>query len=302
MLSNHIPIDFVAGSHGHFLENTLNKHFGIVDNTSDLFTATGTSHRVTPAYLAQRLFYANHWSELYKNKLHNISPVISIRFDQDDLLLLSSVSLLRAGDLGINNDDLEIDTVSKLDNVFYKDILELIFQSYPFLNRSDKNIPRYVLREFYKFGFRDPSQNGYWKKLTQLTYGNQSRVFYFSLKDFYDIDLYVARIKELEIFLDRKFEFSSEFYQQHQKFVSFIPYIDHKSECDNIISCVQQGIDINMPKLTLFQESYINGTLENIFGKEMPFHQDVYFTSTKEVLYYITTYAPNINQIESIFG
>jgi len=294
MLSNKIPIDFVAGSHGHFLENTLNKHFNIVNNTSDLFTATGTSHRVTPNYLAQRLFYAEHWSEKYKNELHNISPVISIRFDLDDLLLLSSVSLLRAVDLGINNDDLEINTVGKLNNVFYKDTLELILQSYPFLNRSDKNIPRYVLREFYKFGFRDPLQNGYWKKLKQLTYDNQSRVFYFNLKDFYDINLYVARIKELEIFLDRRFEFSREFYQQHQKFISFIPYIDHKSQCDSIVSCVQQEKEIDIPKLTLFQESYINSKLENMFNKEMPFHQDRYFTSTKDVLYYIATHAPNL--------
>jgi hypothetical protein len=294
MLSNAIPIDFVAGSHGHFLENTLNKHFGIVSNTSDFFTPTGTSHQVTPSYLAQRLFYAEHWSERYKDQLYNISPVISIRFDPDDLLLLSSVSLLRAADKGINNDDLEIDTVNKLNNLFYKDVLELIFQSYPFLNRSDNNIPRYVLREFYKFGFRDPLQNGYWKKLTELTYNNRCKVFYFNLKDFYDINLYVARIKELELFLDRKFEFSKEFYQQHQKFISFIPYINHKSQCDNIISCIQQGIEVDIPKLTLFQESYINGNLENIFVKEMPFCQNRYFTSTKDVLYYITTHAPNL--------
>ena len=151
-----------------------------------------------------------------------------------------------------------------------------------------------MLREFYKFGFLYPLQNGYWKKLTELTYNNQCRVFYFNLKDFYNVDLYVARLKDLEIFLDRKFEFSEEFYQQHQKFISFIPYINHKSQCDNIVLCIQQGIEISIPKLTLFQESYINGHLENIFNKEMPFHQDRYFTSTKDVLYYIATHAPNL--------
>ncbi len=294
MLSNRIPIDFVAGSHGHFLENTLNKYFGIVTNTIDCFTPIGTSHQKTSDYLSRRLFYADHWSERHKDQLTDISPVISIRFELDDLLLLSSVSLLRAADQGIDNDDLEINTVDKLNNIFYKDTLELIFQSYPFLNRNNNNIPRYVLREFYKFGFRDPSQNGYWKKLTELTYSNQCRVFYFNLKDFYNIDLYVARIKELEIFLDRRFEFSEEFYQQYQKFISFIPYINHKSQCDNIVSSVQQEIEINIPKLTLLQESYINGRLENIFKKEMPFYQDRYFTSTKDVLYYISTHAPNL--------
>ena len=294
MIAHKIPIDFVAGSHGHFLETTLNKYFNIAEVSGGAFTSTGTSHQLSNNYLQQRLFYAEHWSERLKSKLQDFSQIISIRFELDDLLLLSSVSLLRAADLNINNRDLEVDTVSKLNNSYYRDTLELIYQSYPFLNRNDKDIPRYVLREFYKFGFRDPEQNGYWIKLKELTYSDQCRVFYFNFKDFYNIDLLVARIKELELFLEREFDFSPEFYQQHQKFLSFIPYVMHQLQCDNIISCVSQAIDIIVPKLTLFQESYINGRLEKIFNKEMPFRQDSYFTSTKDMLYYITNDAPNL--------
>jgi hypothetical protein len=42
------------------------------------------------------------------------------------------------------------------------------------------------------------------------------------------------------------------------------------------------------------QESYINGRLEDIFKKEMPFQQDLYFTNTEDVLYYINNQAPNL--------
>jgi hypothetical protein len=87
------------------------------------------------------------------------------------------------------------------------------------------------------------------------------------------------------------FDFSEEFYKQHNKFLSFIPYILHKEQCDQVINYVNQGIDFPIPKLTLFQESYINGQLENIYSKEMPFHQDKYFTSTKDLLYYIENHA-----------
>lgn len=292
MLVNKIPIDFVAGSHGHFLETTLNKYFKIADVNGGAFTSAGTSHRLTNDYVNQRLFYAEHWSERYKSALDNVSQLISIKFDQDDLLLLSSVSLLRAADLNINNDDLEFNTVNKLNNVFYQDTLELLYQSYPFLDRNNPDIPRYVLREFYKFGFRNTEINGYWLKQKDLVY--HCKAFYFNFKDFYNIELFVARIKELELFLDRAFDFSTDFYQQYQKFISFIPYIGHKAMCDDIVLCVQQGKDITIPKLTLFQESYINGQLENIFNKEMPFHQDSYFTSTKDVLYYINNHAPSL--------
>jgi hypothetical protein len=292
MLDNNIPIDFVGGSHGHFLETTLNKYFNIANVDGGAFTSIGTSHRVSTSYLKHRLFHADHWSRWYTSKLQNVLQLISIRFDLDDLLLLSSVSLLRAADLHIDNNELEVDTVTKLNNVFYDDTLELIYNSYPFLNRCDTAVPRYVLREFYKFGFREPERNGYWLDLKKMVYRPQCKVFYFNFKDFYNIDLYVARIKELELFLGRTFDFKSEFYHQHQQFVSFIPYVTHKQTCDDIVLCVQKGIEIEIPKLTLFQESYINGTLENIFNKEMPFHQNNYFTSTKDVLYYITNHAP----------
>jgi hypothetical protein len=52
--------------------------------------------------------------------------------------------------------------------------------------------------------------------------------------------------------------------------------------------------DIQIPQLTLFQESYINAKLENYYAKEMPFHQAKYFTNTKDVLQYIKTQAPNL--------
>ena len=294
VLSNQIPIDFVAGSHGHFLETVLNKYFGIAEVVGGAFTFTGASHQVSADYIEKRLFWAAHWTERYKAELGNASKIISIKFDKDDLLLLSSVSLLRTGDFNINNDDLEIDTVEKLNNEYYQGVLKLLYTSYPFLNQEHSNIPRYILREFFKFGFRDPEINGYWVKQQDLKYADNCDVFYFEFKDFYNFVQLVSRIKQLELFLNRTFDFSTEFYKHYLRFIEFIPYAEHKLICDNIVSCVQQRTEVPIPKLTLFQESYINACLENIHRKEMPFHQDNYFTSTKDVLYYIDNIAPNL--------
>jgi hypothetical protein len=289
-----IPIDFVAGSHGNFLETVLNKYFGMVA-VDDTFTATGTSHRKTSQYNQNKLFSAKHWFELHPTEyLQQFDKIISIGFTQDDLLLLSSVSLLRAGDFNISNDELEIDTRIKLDNLHYRYLLDQIDAAYSFLDRQDPCIPRNVLREFFKFGFRDPSINGYWQKQKQMVYPKGTDVLYVNFDSFYNIDKFVHEIKQVENFVGMKFDFCDEFYNHHQKFLSFIPYVDHKQTCDHIIDCVKQGIHNNIPKLSLFQESYINGCLENIYGKEMPFQQDRYFTSTKDMLYYINNLAPNL--------
>ena len=294
MTNNQIAIDFVAGTHGHFLETTLNKFFGITDDLSDSFTAAGTSHKKSREYQNNKLFHARHWFELYPAQLKNFKKIISIRFTQDDLLLVSSVSLLRAGDCNIDNDDLDVNTVSKLNNSYYQSTLAQIYHAYPFLNQTDLSIPRYVLREFYKFGFKNPEVNGYWTKQKQMQYPSNCVVYHFDFDSFYNIDKFVESILCIEKIVDMQFNFSKEVYQQHEKFLSFIPYINHKSQCDQIINQVCNEIEVDLPKLSLFQESYINGCLENIYGKEMPFQQDRYFTSTKDMLYYINNLAPNL--------
>jgi hypothetical protein len=288
-----IPIDFLAGSHGNFLETVLNKYFGFVANENTL-TSTGTSHNKSTDYLQQRVFWARHWFENYQQELKTFEKIISVRFSQDDLLLLSSVSLLRAGDMNINNDSLEVNTRSKLNNEFYKGTLDLIYQSYPFLDPKSDSIERYILREFFKFGFRDPDHNGYWIKQQQMTYPNNAQVFCVDFDSFYDIGKLENTIRQLEVFVDRSFDFSAEFYLEHKRFLSFIPYCDHKNTCDQIVQAVLKREDIAVPPLTLFQESYINGTLERLFQREMPYHQPDYFTSTKDMLYYINHTAPNL--------
>jgi len=80
----------------------------------------------------------------------------------------------------------------------------------------------------------------------------------------------------------------------YSRFIAQVPFLDHKSQCDTIIDAVVANQSINISNLSLFQESYINGNLQKIFNKEMPFQQDSYFTNTKDVLYYINNRAPNL--------
>jgi hypothetical protein len=127
-----------------------------------------------------------------------------------------------------------------------------------------------------------------------MIYPDHCEVCYFDFSSFYNIDKFVSGIENIKKFVGKEFNFSPEFYQHHKKFLSFIPYQNHKQQCDHIIDCVRINTQIHVPELTLFQESYINGCLENIYGKEMPFHQDRYFTSTVDMLYYITNLAPNL--------
>jgi hypothetical protein len=287
-----IPIDFVAGTHGHFLEVVLNNFFNPATTNLNPFNSLGASHSVNSEYLNSRMFVAKHWFENSVDQLSQFERAISIQFDQNDLLLVSSVSLLRAGNTGIDNNFLEVDTFQKLNNVYYQGLLAEILDAYPEFNNSKGSIPRNILREYFKFGFSNPNINGYWKKQQQMRY--TMPVFIFKFKAFYNFNLFVDSLNGLQNFIGLPFRFNDGLELLHKKFLTLIPYIDHQLQCDNIISAIQQEQTQIIPSLTLFQESYINGQLENIYKKEMPFHDLNYFTSTKDVLQYLKTQAPNL--------
>ena len=289
-------IDFVAGTHGHFLEVVLNNGFGITPHQSDPFTKLGTSHKKSLEYNKLKLFQAGHWSEHQSQKLHKAKKIISIKFLKEDLLLVSSISLLRAGDMNIDNDLLEIDTFNKLNNLYYHDILFQIIQSYPELtvDKENSSIPRNILREFFKYGFANPNINGYWVKHQKMIYPAGVDVFNFKFDWFYDLEKFVNGIRTLEKVLGMQFDFSKEFFKLHEQFLKFIIYKNHTAQCDDIIKSIISGEHVQIPSMTLLQESYINGKLEVYYKKEMPFHNLNYFTFTKDVLNYLKTQAPDI--------
>ena len=125
-----IYIDFQGGAHGNYLEFVCNKFLANV-NLNDLpFNNLGASHN--KQYKSEKQFQNGHYSSGRGTKLIEFfdSKVISIQINHDDLLPLQSVSLLRAGDHNIDNDQLEINTYHKLNNDDHRDTLNNLIDSF----------------------------------------------------------------------------------------------------------------------------------------------------------------------------
>lgn len=289
-----IPLDFVAGTHGHFVEYLLNRGFGFTEIDFSFFTKIGTSHNRPVSYLTQREIQCGHWFETDPTVVSHADNVIRIVYDQDDLLLVSSISLLRTADYGIDNDLLHLDTKNKFNNLHYFGVLDEIYKAYPNVDQQAGNIPRNILREFFKFGFLDPNINGYWIKLQDMLAIKARTVYTINLKDIHDHTRLLHRFGNMESWIKKKFVAGDWFKELHQQFMDKIPYLMHQQQCDRIVQAVERQEYMEIPKLTLLQESYSNARLESIFRKEFPFHQIGYFTNTKDVLEYIKHRAPDI--------
>lgn len=290
---NQVSIDFVAGSHGQFLEFVCNKFIANLQETDYTpFNELGASHVRSDAYQKQKIFLATHYSN-YKLKIW--PTVIRITFGVDDLLNLNSVSLLRAADVGIDNNVLETDTYNKLNNKFYINLLDNIRSSYPDidLSQSNPNCPRHVLREFFKFGFKDPENHGLMQLQRQMTYDSSHNVFDFDFKNFYNTEMFVRSIEDLARWLGVGVSNLPGLIDLHHEFLQKQNYKNSKIQADQIVSEVKLKLDRPIPKLTLLQESYINAVLENLYSVEMPFYQPVYFSRTKQILEHLYDTNPN---------
>jgi hypothetical protein len=122
-----IYIDFQGGAHGNYLEFVCNKFLAKVDSASAPFNSLGASH--SKQYTSDTAFKAWHYFEYCgeKTEFEN-SKIISIQINYDDLLPLSSVSSLRAGDRNIDNNQLEFNTYGKLPNSILDNLINGFFK------------------------------------------------------------------------------------------------------------------------------------------------------------------------------
>lgn len=277
-----ISIDFVAGSHGHFLEYICNSFIAHISSDHIPFNKLGASHNKSADYQKNKLFVANHYSEL---NLSMTDKIIRITFDYDDLLTLTSGAFLRVGNIGIENNLLEKDTYNKLfKSKYYIHLIDEINTAYPCnqISAETPDCPRFVLREFFKFGFKNPENHGFVKKLKQLKYKSDANVIDFAYKNFYNYDLFESNINKLGAVFNTTIDTDS-LKKVWKIFIDKQIFKDYQKQCDLIIDKVLTNQNFIIPSLSLFQESYINGVLEKQFEIEMPFYQPQYFTSTKEI-------------------
>jgi hypothetical protein len=278
-----ISIDYVAGSHGYFLEYVCNKHICNMQVNFLPFNSVGASHLKTNEYINNRIFHGQHFT----NKgLETSKRVVRITYDHNDLLLLMTGAFLRIANSNIETNELENDTYNKLmDSAYFPYLVDSINDAYPRnrISAENPNCPRYVLREFFKFGFKHPESNGFIKVLEELVYDSSVDSIDFPYRNFYNKQLFIEGIQQIADWYDQSVVYNCVD-DIWEKFYERQIYRNYKSQADNIIHSIQNLEIVPITELGLFQESYIDAVLENKYGIEMPFGQNQYFDSTAEII------------------
>jgi hypothetical protein len=279
------------------------------------------------------VFTAGHYFEHHgiRTELTN-NKIISIQIVATDLLPLMCVSLLRAGDYNIDNDQLEINTYNKLNNIDYRHVLDNIIQSFfqtqvhdsyqavrdpswPVVNNiedfrslpnwiqqecltlhdlhllelsaQNPDCPRYILREFFKLGFKYPEQSGFITQQRLMHYNSSNKVIVFPFEAFYNEIKFQDQIKRISEWADFDFVVTEKFTELHKEFLQRQIYKNSKIYCDNLIQQIITDRQFVLPKLDLLQESYISAHLEIHYGRELPANHPTWFVNSSEIKEYL---------------
>jgi hypothetical protein len=152
------------------------------------------------------------------------------------------------------------------------------------LDQDRPDCPRYVLREFFKIGFRDPQQAGFIQQQEKMVYDVSNNVLVFPFSCFYDTEQFMSQILRIAQWSQYSLQNEKDLLQLHNEFLKRQPYKHSKSFCDAIIDQILRGEFFDLPKLDLMQESYICGQLEKHFGRELPADQVKWFENSCEIL------------------
>jgi hypothetical protein len=285
MKYDRVYIDFYGGAHGHFLEYVVNRYLlNVASADFTPFVPSGASHQTTPAYQEDRKAFSDHYSPFNLTIAGKNNLIVQIHVDLFYPVLYNSI--LRAGDVSLDIDNLELDTLDKLCHKKHRPLKTTIISTLG----EQKNYPRKALRNIFyskfiekKFGVEEINRF--------LDYKQDVYVFPFSA--FYDYGQFVEQLGLLSTKLGKiSWNYTTDLSTLWQEFISMNQGYKSYIKCNSIIESIikNQNKDFSCD---LLEEAYINSYITKTFNlySDIDCFEDKFINNTKEI------YQAIVNQI-----
>jgi len=153
------------------------------------------------------------------------------------------------------------------------------------LSADHPDCPRWILRDFFKHGFLNPSEHGMVleDQNRRSIYADSNAVYEFPFASFYQTDQFVQELEKLSDYFGFDFDNSNEFGQLHQEFTQRQHYAIIKQQCDQLIVDTIAGNNVHIPHMNLLMESYIEASVEQHYKQTLPAGRNAWFTNTQQI-------------------
>ena len=272
-------IDFWGGLHGNFLELVVNVAINQIgyDISKPQFTKDGACHLKNYDLTYKKIIDARHWSfgppGLSKNDI-----VVRIVPTVEDVFMCITNSFLRAGDEKFDINNLEIDTINKLDNLSKSsNFKNTLINDYG----VKTNYPRSAIRNYFYSMLQDYN-NG----LEMFTKFNSTptAVHNFPFRAFFDIRYFYQELNEIAKFLGLNFYPSIELAKLYNDFIKYNQGYHSELKCKQLWQAILLGKSMHI-SLNLIEEAWINCQVATCFRcYDLPLlTQDQYPSNTLDI-------------------
>lgn len=292
-----LNIVFHGGTFGNFLKFFLDKFSKL---TPDLkfypFTDIGTSHSLKKEQYSG-LIQRYHPSFINDNHNETDLPICLILPNTEkDFLFLKLSQFYKGGDQKILPDNLwQKEILENKKSPILNDAIDNITSFYN-ISMSNTYIPKFIVRDWYKLEFLENLKDTYnykwFETLKNHSFFKKQKVHFFCLDSFYNFDIFLKNITELDNFFNLHLDFTRvsemkyifmegirlDFCRQHLE--AFFKIIDNLSIDKNIL----------IPKLDVSFEAFLYAHLEKIYPFVIAPLTNYFFKDTDEIRLFVQSY------------
>lgn len=289
-----IQIDYVNGTHGSFLMHVINN----LENGTCIIPfvkhQAGAAHKLIP--YNNKIADRGHYS--VKNGKDALTNVVSINMENDDLLMVTELLMHRWNHF--DPDELDKNTFYKVNKAQYRLSFMRMYEKYALDTKTD--VPRHILREYFKRtldtnSYNDSLGDSLSKFLIEqqqmLTYSDLDiKVMKFEFKWFYDYEAFKLGIVKIKNFFELDYEINEDtLLQMHSLFIENNPAV-HMNDVYKIFDAIKNNKIVEIPKLKLLQEAWLNLQIEKLTNKSM--FTVEYFNNTSEIYEHLNKQDPDV--------
>jgi hypothetical protein len=277
-----VNIAFQAGTHGNYLRFVIDK---MSKRTPELqgtpFTDNNTSH--IPLQYSKKVnrYHPKNNKPFFENR---DEPHVLITVEPEDLLLLERSAPTRTGNLKVDVTKDQVAVTSTFNDHYD---WNTTFKTYYNLDILHSNIPKFLIRDFYKLSFLDPSKSGFIKVDKILRSNKPKNTFEFPLSHFWDAVKFSDTLQKLSEHHNLDIEEDKSI---HQMFLNNLPWTSTQHRSDDVIEAIQENRDVSIVDLDTIEQAYLSAWIEKNNKFVVVPVCNSFFSTTGEIITWLKYY------------
>lgn len=277
-----VNIAFQGGSHGHFLKYILDRYSSLTPNITQLpFEQDGTSHKELQYSGKFEIYHPIPFDKpIWKDP---DLPHVLITIDKEDVVFIERWVNIRANGFNLDTNQ---DTIKFSEEYFNVVPMKQKLQDLYGVNSLD--VPRCVLRDFYKQSFLNLDANGFIHRDKMCRQQKPKNTFMFPVSAFWDEEYFYKKIKEL----NERFSLGIREIDQdvYDSFIKKLPWIKTKNRVFEIIDAIKTKKDLDISQIDTVEQAYIGAWIEKHNDFITIPYSNSFFQNTKEIIQWLQHY------------